>query len=251
MKLFLRSASPLKSSWTCLEFYQFHLDQQATATEAQEAIQGELARLIDNYGDQTPTDQDNGERRLREYAGILVASKVKTIKVAETQRSLWEASCRLLPHKVRVGLIEQYERLWQQLSGPVYEVLLAFVGVLSSGALITLQPIVSQVMQQLVEAMKSEHDSLTDNDTATIMDMLQVAQEEIDLTTDDALEQEEAPTKFSVGDVVFAKIRESAIGSEFECRITELLSDGMYAVSFDNGRSSTASAADLLTKEQV
>lgn len=233
---------------TSLEFYQLHLDQQATASTAQESLKEELDKLIDHFGDQTPTDQDICERRLREYSGIFAASKEKTMKVAEAQRSLWEGKCRLLPHKIRVALIEEYEQLCQQLRGPIYEVLRGLC-VLFADTVCRLKTIMNQVMQQLVETMKSEHDSLTDNDTGTMMDMLHVAQDEIDLTGDDALE---SPTQFSVGAVVFAKIHQTKARSEFKSgKVAELLGDGTYTMSFDDGHTSTVSAADLFTKEQV
>lgn len=107
-----------------LEYYQFHSIQQAKAHEEQKEQEEKLTTHIEYFGDSAPIKKEDIEKRIHEFVGLIAKSMQTMMQIAETQSRLWKGKRNLLPHSVWTVLIEEYGKLWQQLSGPVREVCL-------------------------------------------------------------------------------------------------------------------------------
>lgn len=66
-----------------------------------------LVRLTSLYESQVSTDSAMCEKRIQEFAEIIVKSKETMMKVAQAHTGLWGGKCSLLDRSVRIVLIEE------------------------------------------------------------------------------------------------------------------------------------------------
>ncbi|GMF24599.1 unnamed protein product [Phytophthora fragariaefolia] len=115
-------------------YSDFHSIRQARAKEELQEQEKSLAAHVEYFGDSAPIKKGDIERRIREFIGVTQSSMQVIMEIAEDQRQLWEEKHSVLPQSVRLVLIREFKALWQELSGPMRDVMKKFVATIEAAA---------------------------------------------------------------------------------------------------------------------
>ncbi|KAG1710910.1 hypothetical protein DVH05_013632 [Phytophthora capsici] len=116
------------------QYYTFYSVQQLKAKEEQQELEKALEAHIEYFGDSAPIKKGDIERRIREFIGVTQSSMQVIMEIAEGQQHLWELKQSILPMSVRQVLIREFKALWQQLNGPMQDVMKKFVSTIEEAS---------------------------------------------------------------------------------------------------------------------